>query len=258
MPGKYFFTALSAFFIAGMLIWLALPAPGVPILAYHQVHDDEELYTINEADFAEQMYYLQENGYTAVSLADMFAAWAGEKPLPAKPVIITFDDGYADNLLAAQPIMEKYGMKGTMFIIGSFVGQPDYLTWEQIRELKSRGAEIGSHTMTHAALNEIPRSEQESEVRLSRQVLEEHLGVPVEYLAYPYGQYDSALPEILHQAGYRGACTGIAGLNAPGDNAYLLKRINIPRPRYGMGEFRLRLLRADIYAKLGITPRLTP
>lgn len=251
MGKKYIVPALCAFFVAA-LIWLALPAQGVPILAYHRVYDDDDLYSISPAQFEEHMRYLQENGYTAISMAELFAAWAGEKPLPAKPIVITFDDGYDDNLTNAQPIMEKYGMKGTMFIIGGFVGEPDYLTWEQIQELKSRGAEIGSHTMTHGALNEMSASEREYEVGMSKKLLEDHLGVPVDFLAYPYGGCDAAMQDILRQTGYRGACTGVAGLNSAGDNAYFLKRINIPRPKYGMGEFRLRLLRAQIYAKLGI------
>ncbi len=251
MRKKYAVTALCAFFVA-VLIWLVLPAQGVPILAYHRIYNEDELYSVSTADFEEHMRYLKENGYTAISLAELFAARAGDKPLPDKPIVITFDDGYADNLTSAQPIMEKYGMKGTVFIIGGSIGQPDYLTWEQIQELKSRGAEIGSHTMTHGALNEMPIPEREYEVEMSKKLLEEHLGVPVDYLAYPYGKYDNAMPDILRQAGYRGACTGVTGLNFTKDNAYFLKRINIPRPRYGLWEFRLRLLRANIYAKIGM------
>ncbi len=139
--------ALGVFFVA-IGGWLLYPARGVPILAYHQVAAADDIYNIDPRDFEAQMSYLAANGYTAISLADMFAAGRGEKALPAKPVIITFDDGYEDNYLTALPIMEKYGMRGTVFVIASLVGQPEYLNWDEIRDLRDHRTEIGSHTLT--------------------------------------------------------------------------------------------------------------
>lgn len=241
---------LAGLLIVGVASWLLYSAAGVPILAYHRVNDDNELYSIKPAEFEKHMKYLADSGYTALSLSEMFEAFAGKRDMPRKPVVITFDDGYADNYLTALPIMEKYGMKATVFIIPGQVGQPEYLTWEQAKALQKRGTEIGSHTLSHAALSEITGAEQVRELAESKAILERNLATPIVYLAYPYGKFSPGLFEILREAGYQAACTGVTGLNFQGTNPYALKRINIPQPKYGLLEFRARLLRADIYHRL--------
>lgn len=244
--------ALGAAFVFAILVWLLIPNGGVPILEYHQVADDQEMYSVSPDDFAGQMEYLAGRGYTAISLQEFCDANGGKYKLPEKPVIITFDDGYADNYLTALPIMEKYGMRASVFVISDSVGEPDYLTWEQIRELNRHHIEIGSHTVHHVPLGELDPAECRQEVEESKRVIEAHLGRTVEFLAYPYGSFNSAAVETLQQAGYEGALTGTAGLNFSGNNPYTLKRINVPRPRFGLPEFQLRLFRALVYSKLGI------
>lgn len=236
-----------------LLVWLLYPAPGVPILAYHKVCEEGNLYAVPPGEFENQMRYLAEHGYTAISLQDYFAAASGERKLPDKPVIITFDDGYDNNYLQALPIMEKYGMRGTVFVISGYVEvYPGYLSWPQIRAMLQRGTEIGSHTASHVQLDQISPEERRREITESKSVLEQQLGVPVKFLAYPFGGYDQVTEDLLRKAGYTGACSGEPGLNTGTDHAYALKRINMPRPKWGLWEFRLRLLRADIYSKLGI------
>lgn len=231
-------------------LWLLAPGAGVPILAYHQVSSVPEIYSIDPEEFEQQMEYLASHGYTAISLAELFATKNGGGELPKKPVIITFDDGYADNYLTALPIMEKYHMKGTVFIISGQVGQPEYMTWEQIRAMQAKKTEIGSHTHSHVAVTDVNQAQLVDELVRSKQLLEVNLGQPVEFLAYPYGQYNQQAIDALRQAGYRGACTGLPGLGKTSGDPYQLKRVNVPRPKYGLWEFRLRLIRAQIYAKL--------
>lgn len=226
--------------------WLLRPIDGVPILAYHRVSEDEERYSVSPQQFSEQMQFLQEHDYTAISMAEMADAFSGGQMLPAKPIVITFDDGYADNLVTALPILEKYGMKATVFIIAGSVGQPDYLNWDQAAELLRRGVEIGSHTVSHADLRQATATQKQEEILQSKVLLEGQLSKPVQFLAYPFGQFDPSLFPLLQQAGYRGACTGIAGLNFADDPPYRWKRVNVPRPKFGMVEFRLRLLRAQL------------
>lgn len=239
------------FFAAVLLVWLAYPVQGVPMLSYHMVNTLPETYSIDPAEFEKHMKYLAEHGYTAISLQQFFKARNQQEVLPAKPVIITFDDGYQDNYQNALPIMEQYGMKGTVFIITDSVGKPNYLSWNEIREMQQRNTEIGSHTVTHVKLKELSYADQLKEVAESKQILEKQVGKPVEFLAYPYGGYNDSATKALQAAGYLGACSGKAGLNNHTTDPYALKRISIPRPRYGMWEFRLRLLRADVCAKLG-------
>lgn len=252
MKKRHNYLALGAFLFGIICMWLLYPGQGVPILAYHMINDQEEEYTVRSGDFESQMHYLTQQGYTAISLSEYFAAAAGGPPLPAKPVIITFDDGYEDNLTVALPIMKKYGLKGTVFVITSTVGQPGYLTWEQIRALRQQQIEIGSHTVNHVALRELSPNERLPELRDSKLALEKQLGSPVEFLAYPFGSYDKELFALLKQLEYRGACTGLPGLNSGVDSPYALRRINVPQPKYGLWEFRLRLLRAQLYSKLGL------
>lgn len=245
--------ALCALFIAGIAGWLVWwPAAGAPILAYHQVSPADEIYSVTADQFEEQMSYLQQQGYTPIDLQQLSDHFDGKMSLPDKPIIITFDDGYEDNLLAALPIMEKYNMRSTVFIATSLVGTPDYLSWQQIAEMQARNTEIGSHTMTHVGLGSVSTDQQRLEIVGSKAALEQHLGKPIYFFAYPYGQFTPITQQLLREAGYRGACSGIAGLNNKGVDVYALKRVNVPHPKYGLWEFRLRLLRANMYSKLGI------
>lgn len=244
--------ALCALVIAGIVSWLAWPAAGVPILAYHQVSLDDDIYSVTADQFEQQMSYLSENGYTPIDLQQLFDSYEGKVTLPKKPIIITFDDGYKDNFLAALPIMEKYNMRSTVFVITDLVGTPEYLSWQQIAEMQERHTEIGSHTMKHVGLGSVSADQQRIEIVGSKAALEQQLGKPIKFFAYPYGQFTSVTEQLLREAGYQGACSGIAGLNNKGVDAYALKRVNVPHPKYGLAEFRLRLLRANIYSKLGI------
>lgn len=232
--------------------WLALPTAGVPILAYHQVRDDDDLYSVKVAQFEEQMSYLASQGYNGISLEELFDAYEGKTKLPSNPIIITFDDGYEDNFLTALPIMEKYHMRSTVFVVSALVGTPEYLSWQQISQMQERHTEIGSHTVSHVGLSSLNPDQQRREIVDSKIILEQHIGKTVQFLAYPYGQFAPITQQLLREAGYKGACSGNAGLNSKGVDVYALKRVNVPQPQYGLGEFRLRLFRAHLYSKLGI------
>lgn len=244
--------ALSAFFIVGIMSWLFWPTTSVPILAYHQVSEENDLYSVPAGQFAEQMEYLSVKGYHAISLEELFASYEGKGTLPSKAIVITFDDGYEDNFVTALPIMEKYNMKATVFVVPALVNTPDYLSWQQILAMQDRNIEIGSHTMNHIGLGGVSPEEQRKEIVDSKITLEQHIGKKVKFFAYPYGQFTPITEQLLREAGYQGASSGIPGLNNKATDAYALKRVNVPHPRYGLGEFRLRLLRAEIYSKLEI------
>jgi peptidoglycan/xylan/chitin deacetylase (PgdA/CDA1 family) len=232
--------------------WAVWPAAGVPILAYHKVGETEEAYSVAPADFERQMRHLAEEGYTAVTLAALVDHMTAGRPLPPKPVVITFDDGYADNYATALPILKKYGLRATVFVVTDFLGEETYMTWDEVKAMRAAGTEIGSHTLAHRDLTGLPPDERLKDLAASKAGLEWRLDAPVKFLAYPFGRFDAPTIAALKQAGYRGAASTLVGLNRPGDDVYALKRINIPRSRWGMPEFRLRLIRANVYAKLGM------
>jgi peptidoglycan/xylan/chitin deacetylase (PgdA/CDA1 family) len=246
------YLVVGVLFIIVIFGWLAWPVSAVPILAYHQVGDTDDVYSIPASQFEEQMAYLAKHGYHTISLEDLFNFYDGQGKLPDKPVIITFDDGYEDNYLTALPILEKYNMSATVFIVPNLIGTEDYLSWQQVAEMQQRHTEIGSHTMSHIAMDEISEEQQRREASESKLALEQHVGKSIRFFAYPFGQFTTVTEQILKEAGYRGACAGMPGLNDKSTDAYALKRINVPHPKYGLWEFRLRLFRANLYSKLGL------
>ena len=133
----------------------------VPILMYHyasQPPPDADVYrrdlSVSPVQFESHLKYLADNGYRTITLDDLLYALAHGRELPARPVILTFDDGYADNYTNAFPLLEKYDMMAHFFVISDFVNQerPGYMTWPQIEEMAAAGQRFGSHSRDHPSL----------------------------------------------------------------------------------------------------------
>lgn len=247
------------FFLAGLmipfigLVWFLFGTPiGVPILMYHKISNDDNIYSIRPELFDRQMQYLADNGFTAISLPQLANSLTGKSALPAKPVVITFDDGYEDNFTTALPILEKYGLRAAVFIAVNKVGQPGYLSWEQIQSMQARNTDIGSHTLSHTALTTLSPAQWEQEVQNSKLELEQRLRKPVTFLAYPHGQFSPAMFDYLKRIGYNGAFSGLTGLNLKDTSLYELKRISILGPKLSLWRFRLQLAKANIESLMGI------
>lgn len=231
----------------------AFPPEGVLILEYHKVNDwSEDSYTVKPEDFAAQMDELRAQGYETISILDFLRAKKGKQTLPEKAVIVTLDDGYKDNYTDMLPIMESRGMKATVFMVTNDIGLPGYLTWDMLRDMQNRGIEIGSHTANHLPLTEMSPVDAREEVQLSKTLLEWNGIKTIFGLSYPNGKYKDFMPQMLKESEYLAAVTGDAGLNTFETNPYLLHRINIPRPHFGIEEFRLRIWKAKIFARLGL------
>lgn len=244
--------------IAGLLAtyqWLeSLPKPeGIPILAYHMVSDrdkeDAKAYNVPPEEFREQMQYIIDEGYQTITPLEFMKAKKGKLELPPKPIIITFDDGYEDNHRIAVPILEEMGMKAIIYMVTNEIGNEGYLTWEQLHDLERRGMELGSHTANHLALTKLTDEELRAEVKLSKLIMEWNGLKTIFSLSYPNGAYDERMPAILASEEYLTAVTGDSGLNTFSTNPYLLHRINVPRPYFGLDEFRLRFKKAELMAK---------
>ena len=230
-------------------------APGVPVLNYHQVEEKNgNPLTLWPDQFETQMSYLADEGYTTITIDEMMDALENGTPLPDKPVIITFDDGYADNYEYAYPILKKYGFKATIFLIYDFTNAyPNYLTWDQINEMKESGLiRFESHTMTHANLAELTSTDElRHEIADSHDLLSDKLGYDMHYIAYPGGRVNEEIEEITRAAGYRGGFTVHYGLSTPAEGPYQMDRIPIfGANTHTLTRFKLRLAFAPLIAPL--------
>jgi peptidoglycan/xylan/chitin deacetylase (PgdA/CDA1 family) len=218
----------------------------IPILNYHRVDNTNNSMTVQPAEFEKQLQYLQEQGYTSITLDEVASYLHGEGELPAKPIVITFDDGYEDNQRVAVPLLRKYGFKAIIFVVSDYVGKPGYLTWEKMRAVQERAISIGSHTMNHEKLTTVDEQELAEQLRNSKTSLEKGLGTSVDYIAYPYGPFNARVIAATQAAGYKGACGSKPGVNMKGDDMYALRRVYVDHSWLGLWDFKLRLYRARL------------
>ena len=245
--------SLVCFILAAMLlIFLASPGAGIPVLTYHQIGDEAEWWCVSAADFEKQLIFLREDGYTAISVIELAEGLAGRRKLPKRPVVITFDDGYEDNYQAAFPILERQGMRGTFFVVTGRMGKPGYMSWQQVKEMSRRRMELGSHTVNHFKLKEISLKELERELVVSRLMLENNVPDSAPVFANPFGETAPAVVELLSRTGYQAACSSVVGINRPGENPYMIRRMSVLRPKAGLWEFRIRLWLLNMRGRLGI------
>lgn len=207
---------------------------GVPILMYHYIRVNPVAsdrigfnLSITPLEFADQMHWLSAHGFHAVTMAQVRGFIRDGAPLPAKPVALTFDDGYDDAYTVARPILDQNHLTATFFVVTSFVGQPRYMTWEQVAALDQDGMEIGSHTVHHLGLPRLSAALRTFELADSRSVLEGHLGHSVLDFCYPGGEIDSATIAATGEAGYLSATTTRYGVVRRGDNPLELPRIRV-------------------------------
>ena len=252
LPRRLIWGAAALALLAVMTYPLGMPGDGIAVLTYHHVGHSKDWLYVSPDEFDSQLKFLQTSGFHILSVAEAADILAGKGKMPRQAVVITFDDGYEDNYLAALPVLEKNGVKATFFVVTGKMGQPGYLTWDQVREMKRRGMEIGSHTVNHYTLNEINLKEFERELLLSRLMLQNNVEMPVVLFANPFGETAPAVVGLLRQTGYEAACSSVVGINRPGENPYILKRMSVPRSTAGILEFKLRLWRLYAGARLGM------
>src|SRR5258706_14495245 len=114
-------------------------------------------------------------------------------PLPDKPIVLTFDDGYRDAYEIAFPLLKKYGLTGTFYVVPGFVGEPAYVTWGELKEMQQAGMEIGAHTMHHPFLTRLSSVNAFREIFMSRLLLASQLEVPITTFAYPYNDHNARI-----------------------------------------------------------------
>jgi peptidoglycan/xylan/chitin deacetylase (PgdA/CDA1 family) len=203
----------------------------IPILMYHSVMKPEsnsELNLVSPQAFDHQMAFLKNNGYQVLTLSDLVEGMHKARMFRRKTVVITFDDGYADNYTNAFPILKKYNFPATVFVISDFVGTEGFMTWDQLKEMDNAGFKVGSHTRRHAYLPSFKDDAiLEDEISNSRKIIEKNLGGPIEFFSYPSGGFSDHIISLVKKAGYQGACTTNRGYDRFNLDMYQLNRIRI-------------------------------
>lgn len=186
----------------------------VPIVTYHYIRVNPDVrdklgfaLSVTPADFAAQMDWLARAGYHPITTEDLYLYLNRTRGLPSKPVILTFDDGYADFYTTALPILKSHGFNATAYIVSGFVGRGGYMTADQIREADHSGIEIGSHSVNHPNLARSSIGNVRAEVGDSKRYLEQLLGHPVYSFCYPSGKFSGAVANEVAAAGYHEATT---------------------------------------------------
>jgi len=222
------------------------------VLMYHKVND---LYpnptTVSTEVFAEQMKLLGELGYVPVSLDRVRDHYVEGVPLPPGAVLITFDDGYRDNLENALPILQRHGYPAVVFVPIGFLDDDrplpheealrtlgvrnETVGWDELAALEAGGVRVESHGIGHRPVSELEVAQAAREIALSKLRLEERLGRPVEAYAFVKGSLADYRPEhvsLVQQAGYTLGFTSVSGANGPSTDRYRLRRYNVePYPR---------------------------
>lgn len=222
--------------VALLALGVATPARAadrrpVPILVFHRVA---------EAPFARQMEALAGAGYQPVTLGHAWRAWHGRGTLPRRPVVLSFDDGYAGQASVAAPGLRRRGWRGVLNLQVGRLGARGGLRPGQVRQMLADGWELGAHTLTHPDLTTVGPATLEREVAGSRDAIARRFGVRPRFFCYPFGRHDATVERAVEAAGFAGATTTRRAVARPGGDPYALPRISVGR-RTSPSQLRSRL-----------------
>ena len=201
----------------------------IPVLMYHSIdYEKGNELRLPKEQFKEQMKYLKDNGYTTLTLNELYNFLEKNKPIPEKSIVITLDDGYVDNYTNAYPILKELGLNATVFVVTSNIDKDKRtLTSEQIKEMDEAGIQIASHTYNHDKLDDLPYEKQLQTMKKSKDDLEKILNHKVDFIAYPYGKWNEESIKAAKDAGYKMAFTTQGGWSNKQDGIYTLNRVYI-------------------------------
>lgn len=214
----------------------------VPVLSYHKFskeHSDK--LTITETAFKAQMKYLRENGYHVISAEQFIDFLDFKEQIPKKSVVITADDGWDSFYHIAFPILKEYGFPATLFVYTDFIGANRAVSWEQLEIMAKQGIDIQCKSKSHRNLAALKKNETqkayreavEAEISFPTKLIEEKLGKKCTLFAYPYGESNHIVIELLKKYGYRAGFTLTGGGNPFFVNNYMIQRASV----YGQNEF---------------------
>jgi peptidoglycan/xylan/chitin deacetylase (PgdA/CDA1 family) len=254
---------LAALGVSARWNWWRFPTTGLPILMYHKVGTPptgsrlKKLWVSVDA-FRWQMDYLKKRGYEVLTLRRVVEDRAAGRAIPPSAVVLTFDDGYRNNLENALPVLRAVGFPATLYVVVHAVGRDNFwhdpysevrlpmLSWEDILILRDAGWDIGSHTLTHPRLTRLSLEEANHEIVESRRILENRVGVPPVSFAHPYGNGADhvEIRRRIQDAGYRTAVSVHRGKGDLAREPFCLKRIFV-RGDDTRWDFHLNLTRGQ-------------
>ena len=209
----------------------------IPILMYHHVGDwgesraDWAPWVVRSKEFRAQMDWLVANGFHTITFRELLAGQKAGESLPAKSVIISFDDGWSAQEGVVRAELEPRGLHAVFFVYTAAVGatpnNSGYISWEQLRILESAGHEVQSHTVSHGRLTDMPPSQLDREMRESRATIEREMHHSVEVVAYPFGIYDERVMRAASAAGYEFGLRADADLVVGKPLQYRMPRIRV-------------------------------
>lgn len=211
-------------------------ALNVPILIYHSVrpHRPLETYLLRYYDVApeqleKQLRYLTDNKFTVIGFDVLYRALTQAAPLPPRPVILTFDDGWENQYQYAFPLLKKFDVTATFFIYTDPIDVSDhFLTWDQIAEMDDAGMTIAAHTRSHPYLVKIKDvNVLRQEIIGGKNIMEDRLGKKVNFFAYPFGHYNDKILEVVHEAGFKMARSTYRGIYHTSKDLFSLKGIEV-------------------------------
>lgn len=216
----------------------------IPILMYHsiaaRVKRHVRRFTVSPSEFEQQMSYLSEMNYNTMTVSQFVLHIERGERLPARLVLLTFDDGFADFYTTALPILKHYGFLATLYIPTAFIdssskklesnsnAEHPMLNWKQVMHLVECGIECGAHSHSHPQLDVLPIARAQDEILRSKHILEEKLGREILTFAYPFGYYHATTQQLVQQAGYTSACAVRYAMSSPCDDRYALSRLIVP------------------------------
>ncbi len=185
-------------------------------------------FTVAPKNFLAQIDWLAQHGYQTITMAQLSAHLTARSPLPTKPIVISFDDGWEEGYAIAFPALKKSNFVGTYFVYTQPIDRsPLYLSWKQIEEMSAAGMSFQAHTLTHPDLRKLSVETMTHEITESKKVLETRLSMPVVSFAYPFGEYNSAVLDEVKRAGFESAVTIDPGYRQRADRIFQLQRIRI-------------------------------
>lgn len=233
-------------------------------LLYHSINRRNPAKTaISEEAFEAQMGFLHREGYSILTLAQAIDFISGKQEVPQRAVLLTFDDGFADNVLSALPLLRDYGMTATLFLVSTYVGQKydwnlqahdniRHVTWDELQSWLEAGCEIGGHTHAHLRMTRLSAREMFDAVLINKQIVEENLHTRLRAFSYPYGAHNQMARDLVSKY-YELAFSVERGSWDPGVDRFAINRLEV-KPGRSIEEFAEQLERVSsaIYVQRGL------